>query len=122
MARDGAVVNFEGACAASPQPRILAKGVMLWAFMKSSETRRTAEAPSERGEALGAVTVPEPSWIITGFIDFSLSAFRGISAFSSFETVVAGFPRGPGIDIGAISGAKRPSLVACWAFWMERMA
>ena len=121
-ARLGAVVNLLGFCSASPQPRILARGVKLCDFMKSSDTRTTAEAPSERGEALGAVTVPEPSNLKAGFMPLSFSTLRGISAFSSLETTVAGLPRGPGTETGAISGAKRPSLVAFWAFWMVRMA
>lgn len=57
-ARAGAVVNFEGFCAASPQPRILAMGVRLCAFRAASETSTRAAAPSDRGEALAAVTVP----------------------------------------------------------------
>jgi hypothetical protein len=52
------VVNLEGFCAASPQPRILPMGVRLYFLRAASETRTRAEAPSERGEALAAVTVP----------------------------------------------------------------
>ena len=82
----------------------------------------TADAPSDKGEALGAVTVPEPSVLKAGFMDFSFSVLSGISAFSSTETTVAGLPRGPGTETGVISGAKSPSFVAFWAFWMDRMA
>ena len=73
MASAGAVVNLDGALAASPQPRILAIGLRLYFFRADSETSRTAEAPSERGEALGAVTVPVLSLIKAGPIDLSFS-------------------------------------------------
>lgn len=58
MARAGAVVNLEGFCAASPQPRILAMGFRLCSLRAASETRTRAAAPSDSGEALAAVTVP----------------------------------------------------------------
>lgn len=58
MASDGAVVNLLVALAASPQPRILARGLMSSSFNLASETRTTAAAPSFSGEELGAVTVP----------------------------------------------------------------
>ena len=90
--------------------------------MNSSETRTTAAAPSERGEAFGAVTVPVPSDLKAGFIAFNFSVFKGICGFSSWETMVAGLPRGPGTETGAISGAKTPLWLAFWAFWIERIA
>jgi len=58
MARAGAVVNLEGFFSASPQPRIFAMGFRLWALSADSETRTRAAAPSDRGEAFAAVTVP----------------------------------------------------------------
>lgn len=58
IASAGAVVNLEGFCSASPQPRILAMGVRLCFLRAASDTRTRAAAPSERGEALAAVTVP----------------------------------------------------------------
>lgn len=72
MAREGAVVNLLGAFAASPQPRILAMGLRLRDLSLASETRTRAEAPSLRGEALGAVTVPVPG-MKAGLIERSLS-------------------------------------------------
>ena len=117
MASAGAVVNFEGACAASPQPRMRPRGVREWDFRKDSETMRTAAAPSERGEAFGAVTVPVPSVMNAGLMDWSFSTLSGVWSFSSRETIVgAPFPRAGGIETGAISGTKRPVLEACWAF------
>ena len=122
MASAGAVVNFEGCCAASPQPRIFAKGFRLLDFRKGSETRTRAAAPSERGDALGAVTVPEPSVIKAGRIPLNFSSLRGMETFSSLSTTVGGLPLGPGISTGQISSLKAPEEVAAWAFWMERMA
>lgn len=77
IARAGAVVNFDGAFAASPHPKILAIGFRFSSFSFASETRTTAEAPSERGEALGAVMVP-PLGTKAGFMDFSFSGFSCI--------------------------------------------
>jgi hypothetical protein len=51
-------VNLEGFCSASPQPRILPMGLRPCFLTASSEARTRAAAPSERGEALAAVTVP----------------------------------------------------------------
>ena len=78
IAREGAVVNLDGFCAASPQPRIRARGTRLCDFKKDSDTTSTAAAPSERGDALGAVTVPDPSVIKAGLIDCSFSTFSGV--------------------------------------------
>lgn len=58
IARAGAVVNLDGFCAASPQPRILPMGLRLCCLRAASETRTRAAAPSERGDAFAAVTVP----------------------------------------------------------------
>jgi hypothetical protein len=58
MARAGAVVNLEGFCSASPQPRILPMGFRPYFLTAASDARTSAAAPSERGEALAAVTVP----------------------------------------------------------------
>ena len=89
----------------------------------SSEARTTAAAPSERGEALGAVTVP-PLGMKAGFMLFSFSSLRGMSVFSSLSTVVSGLPRAPAMVTGAISTevAKRPFVVASCALRMVRMA
>ena len=123
IASAGAVVNLDGFCAASPQPRMRAMGVRECDFKKVSDTSSTAEAPSESGDALGAVTVPEPLVIKAGFIDWSFSIFRGAWGFSSRETTVgAPLPRAGGMATGAISGAKRPFWEAFWAFWMDRTA
>lgn len=72
MASAGAVVNLLGALAASPQPRILAMGLMFSSLSLDSETRTTAAEPSLRGEELGAVTVPVPG-MKAGFMALSLS-------------------------------------------------
>lgn len=84
MARAGAVVNLFGALAASPQPSILASGLMLSSLSLDSETRMTAAAPSFRGEELGAVTVP-PLGIKAGLMARSLSGWscRGVRSWSS---------------------------------------
>ena len=111
MASEGAVVNFDGAWAASPQPRIRAKGVREWDSKNASDTMRRAEAPSERGDALGAVTVPVPSVMNAGLIDLSFSTLRGVWGFSSRETTF--FPARVVMVTGAISGAKSPVLEAC---------
>jgi hypothetical protein len=77
MARAGAVVNLEGDFAASPQPRILARGLRERDFNLSSETRTSAAAPSLSGEALGAVTVPVPG-MKAGLMARSLSVLSWI--------------------------------------------
>ena len=74
------------------------------------------------GDALGAVTVPEPSVIKAGRIPLNFSSLRGMETFSSLSTTVGGLPLGPGISTGQISSLKAPEEVAAWAFWMERMA
>ena len=71
------MVNLLGAFAASPHPRILAMGLSFSSVSFASETRTTAAAPSFKGEALGAVTVPVPG-IKAGLIDRSLSVLSWI--------------------------------------------
>lgn len=72
IAREGEVVNLFGAWSASPQPRIFARGLILSSLSFASETRTSAAAPSLRGEALGAVTVPVPG-IKAGLMERSFS-------------------------------------------------
>lgn len=71
------MVNFDGACAASPQPVILARGVRFSSLSLEGETRTSADAPSEMGDALAAVTVPVLG-MKTGRTVLSLSAFNYI--------------------------------------------
>ena len=82
MASEGEVVNLIGFWAASPQPRILAKGVRLYFSMAVVETRTTAAAPSESGEALGAVIVPV--WVNAGrtVLNFSTLSYRNVNISS----------------------------------------
>ena len=75
MAREGEVVNFDGCCAASPQPRSLARGVRLCCFSADSETKTSAAAPSESGDAFAAVTVPS----------VDLNAGRRVRVFASLN-------------------------------------
>ena len=69
-----------GACSASPQPRILAIKVKLYFLAASAETRTRAEAPSDKGEEFGAVTVPFLGWK-AGRTARSFSSFVGNVAF-----------------------------------------
>ena len=123
MAIAGEVVNLLGCWAASAQPLITAMGFRWYFLTASSEARITAAAPSESGDALGAVTVPVLG-MNAGLMLFSFSMFSGRSVFSSLSTMVSGLPRAPGMVMGAISTfvRKRPFSVADWAFRMVRMA
>ena len=71
------MVNLDGCLAASPQPRIFARGFKPKDLSLASETRTTAAAPSLSGDALGAVTVPSPG-LNAGLIERSLSALSWI--------------------------------------------
>src|ERR1700761_5284322 len=106
IARDGAVVNFDGCFSASPHPRIFAIGFRLCDFRTDSETRTSAAAPSESGEALAAVTVP-PCGLNAGFSVFILSSLKFLGS-SSCSTVMLGFPLPCATSTGTISCLNHP--------------
>ena len=99
------------------QERIHAFGVRPWVSQARSVARTTAEAPSVRGEALAAVTVPPSS--------ADLKTGRSLATASmevSARTMASSLTVPSGVCTAIVSAGSRPSSMARAALWWERTA
>ncbi|MCY1534379.1 hypothetical protein D9M68_697490 [compost metagenome] len=113
MACTGATGNCPGANAAAAWPTIRARGVSPDISACRCRVSTSAAAPSDIEEAFPAVTVP--SGVNTGFKPPSREASHKPGVSSSAISATSGTPRRALAAMGAISAAKCPAAMLCWA-------